>query len=218
MFLCVAVPAILIGIIAWFYLADKPARGEMAHPGREVVADRRARRRGPQPRPAATARQRLDAGRGAQRPGLDAGVHLLRLHLRPLRAGVLPAHASSTGSRSSSAPSSTCSRRASSRRSRICPPPLCCYCGRVTPPSAACRPGTSPFPRIVGGRQRARRAVHGFTGGDHCGHHRDGLRHLRGTAELLDRARQVPHRGRSRRRHRLDQHRSATSPASPPDM
>ena len=60
--------------------------------------------------------------------------------------------------------------------------------------------------RIRRRTQRACRAVHGFTGRHHRGDHRDGMRHLRRTSQLLDGARKVPHRRGSRRGHRADQH------------
>ena len=45
MFLCVSIPAILIGIIAWFYLADSPRKAKWLTARRAEVAEPRDRGR-----------------------------------------------------------------------------------------------------------------------------------------------------------------------------
>ena len=92
MFLCVSIPAILVGIIAWFYLADSPRKAKWLTPDEQDVADREIE---------GEAQGHGEAGhekRGSLMAALRSGrvwvlaVHLLRLHLRPVRARVLPAH------------------------------------------------------------------------------------------------------------------------------
>ena len=202
MFLCVSIPAILVGVIAWFYLADSPRQAKWLTPDEaewltgetESEAKNKASHgsRGISWRPSAA------AGSGCWPSSTsDSSTGCTRS-----RSSCPP---SSPASRSSSAPSSTSSRRASSPRSRTCRPPWCSTSGHATPPGAACGPGTSPT-RLRRRTQHPARAVHGFARRDHRRDHRDGVRHLRGAAELLDGARQVPHRRRGRRGHRADQH------------
>ena len=108
MFFGVAVPAIVVGVIAWFYLKDKPPKAKWLTPEEQAwLTGALAKEKSPR-RPEEA---RLRAVRLRQRPGLDAVLHLLRLHLRPVRAGVLPAH-DHRRLRRHSARSSTSSRRA----------------------------------------------------------------------------------------------------------
>ncbi len=145
MFLGVAIPAIVVGIIAWFYLKDRPADAKWLTPAEQVwLTDATRPREG---------RDREEAAHVSvkhafkQRPRLDAVVHLLRLHLRPVRARVLPPddHRGLPG--------------AVRRRVRRVPegpdhrdplPPRrdrAVASGRATPAVAASAPGTSPVPR-----------------------------------------------------------------------
>ncbi|MBD2819028.1 MFS transporter [Streptomyces parvulus] len=74
MFLFVSLPAIVLGVVAWFYLIDKPATPS-GSPRRARLADRRAgRRERPEDGPRGTARQgRPEAGLH-QWPGLTLAV------------------------------------------------------------------------------------------------------------------------------------------------
>jgi hypothetical protein len=39
MYMGVAIPAIAVGVAAWFYLTDRPADAKLAHRGRKELAD-----------------------------------------------------------------------------------------------------------------------------------------------------------------------------------
>ena len=89
MYLMVAIPAIIVGVIAWFYLPNRPKDAKWLNPDEQEWLT------GALEKEAKTKTSGEHKGlRTAlhQRPGLDAGLHLLRLHLRPVRPGVLPAH------------------------------------------------------------------------------------------------------------------------------
>ena len=149
MFLCVSIPAILVGVIAWFYLADSPRQAKWLTPDGGRMAEPRDRERSEGRRPATVAAAAswprcAAAGYGSWRSSTSdssTGCTRSRSSCRP----------SSPGSRSSSAPSSMSSRRGSSPRSRTCRPPWCCICGHATPPSAACKTWHIAVPAFVGG-------------------------------------------------------------------
>ena len=91
MFFGVAIPAILVGVIAWFYLADRPSQAKLALARRAELAHGEARGRGTGenrfgPTAHAASRRRDD-----ERPRLDVRTDVLRPDLWLVRAGVLPA-------------------------------------------------------------------------------------------------------------------------------
>ena len=90
MFLGVGIPAIIVGVIAWFYLADSPAKAKwLTKDEADWLTAELAAENEQQDRPRPPAPQH--PVRVHQQPGLDSGHDLLRLHLRPVHAGLLPA-------------------------------------------------------------------------------------------------------------------------------
>ena len=88
LFIIEGVPSVLLGIVSWFYLTDRPAKGRLADVGAEGLALRQAGKRG-----------RRQAGRAASHagagivvtPGDHAEPDLFRICRRALRHGVLAA-------------------------------------------------------------------------------------------------------------------------------
>ena len=110
MFLGVSIPAIIVGIVAWFYLNDRPADAKWLTRRGEDLADQRARDRDGRPRPSSKKHVSVrtssaTAGSGRCRSSTSASSTACTRW----RSSCPP---SSPASRRSSAPSSTCSRRA----------------------------------------------------------------------------------------------------------
>ena len=88
MMICVGVPAVLLGVMCWFYLTDHPGDATWLHSRRTALARRGSGRGG------ARGQQQLRvpvAARADQPSGLGAGTCLLRHRLRALRTGILSA-------------------------------------------------------------------------------------------------------------------------------
>jgi Major Facilitator Superfamily len=188
MFLCVSLPAIVIGVIAWFYLSDKPADAkwlttqEKTWLTGELTMEESAKTGGAQ----ALHTEKGAARREPKLAGMDSRLHLLRLHLRPVCPGLLPAddHLGLPGAVRHHVqrvrkgphhrhPVSACRGGAAAVVARRHPP----WCEDLAHRGS----------RGSGRPERPAGAVHGFARGDHRRDHRDGVRHLRGIAELLDR-------------------------------
>ena len=203
MFLCVSMPAILVGVIAWFYLADSPRQAKWLTP--EEAEWLTGETESEAKKKVSHGSRGEFHGGGTQRPGLGACLHLLRIRLRAVRARLLPAdhHRRVPGAVRHQV---RCLREGTHHRDPV-PAGRRGALSVVTRRHQARRANLAHRrTRIRRRTQRACRAVHGFTGRHHRGDHRDGVRHLRRTSQLLDGARKVPHRRGGRRGHRADQH------------
>ena len=204
MFFGVAIPAIVVGIIAWFYLVDKPADAKWLTPEEQIwlteaiAAEREGSPRSP--RSTSSVRYAFSSGRVWM-----LSVHLLRLHLRPLRARLLPAddHRGLRGA-----------VRHQVRRRREGPdhgdpvparrPRPLLLVARRHPRGV--RTWHIALPALARRREHPARPVRRLAGRDDRGHHRDRLAIFAALPNFWTAAHAVPHRRRRRCRHRPDQH------------
>ena len=204
MFFGVAIPAIVVGVIAWFYLKDKPTDAKWLTPEEQAwlteanAAERKVTEKSEKH---VSVRYAFGSGRVWMLSfiyfGFIYGLYALAFFLPTIIDGFQDADRHRR---------STCSRRASSRRSRTCPPPSRCTSGRVTPRGAACAPGTSPVPAVLGAVSIPLALFAGSPAATIAVDHPDGHGDLLRAAELLDAADEVPHRHRRRRGRRAHQH------------
>ena len=203
MYFGVAIPAILIGVAAWFYLADSPAKAKW------LTSDEKTWLTGAleKEKNATAATNKHVSVRtvfGNGRVWMLALIYFGFIY--GLYALASSCRRSSPASRASTAPSSTSSRRASSRPSPTCRPPSSCTSGPRDATHAGVKTWHIAVPALVGGLSIPLALYAGSPAATIAIITLTAMLDLRGAAQLLDRPHPVPHRGRGGRRHRPDQH------------
>ena len=203
MFLCVSVPAILIGIIAWFYLADSPKQAKWLTAEEAEWLSRETE---------GEAKKKPDhGGRGDFMAALRSGrvwvlavIYFGFIYGLYALAFFLPTIIS--GFQEQFGTKFDVFEKGLITAIPYLPAAVVLYLWSRDATKRGLRTWHIAGTGLRRRRERADRAVHGFADGHHRGDHRDGVRHLRRTAQLLDRACPVPHRGVRRRGNRVDQH------------
>ena len=204
MYLGVSIPAIVVGIIAWFYLADSPAKAKWLNQDEKTWltnALETEKKETAATHKHVSVRTVFSNGKvwtlSAIYFGFIYGLYALAFFLPTIIAGFESLYGSKFDVL---------------QKGLITAIPyvfaaLALYFWSKDATKRGVKTWHIALPALIGGLSIPRGPVRRLAGRHHRRHHRHGHGHLRRTAQLLDCSHPVPHRSRSRSRHRPDQHR-----------
>ena len=203
MFLGVGLPAIIVGVVAWFYLSDSPAKTKWLNDDEkewltgELTAEAASKTSGHERH---SVRAVFRNGRVWTLSfiyfGFVYGLYTLAFFLPTIISGF----------EAQFGVKFDYLQKGFITAIPYLPAAIALYFVTRHATKHGVKPGHIIIPALARGGQHPARPVRGQPRPDHRHHHRDGLCDLLGAAELLDGPDPVPHRGRRGCGHRADQH------------